>query len=212
MYQVFLPTEKEEKNYMARAFLWAFILVGVLFTVVGLAGAGVIKINMPENVVFILFGICCVAVGIIPCILAVKGALQMQSKRTAFLYYGEDIYMFTTYLTTGNYAQFGNIVAGSLGAAAGLSITYNEQKKYEMMATNKEYIFKLYEKGWLEKIEEIYDIKENEDSVKLNCFITGKTPTTAGTIVNTDRKGSIYIRNVYENYEEFKELLKSKLK
>ena len=209
MYRCFLPSEKEEKNYMARAIFLAFLFVIVFFTCVILAGLGIIKINIPENLLFALVGIISVVIVVIPCVIAIKGAIQLRSNRTAFLIDGDSIYTFVGEITTGNYANVGNIIAGPIGASVGLAITINEQKKYEAIANDKEFIIKIYNDGWLEKIEEIYSIKQNKDGLKIKCFLTGKTPTNSG-VVKTDRKTILYIQNVYEDYDELVNLIKRK--
>lgn len=209
MYRCFLPSEKEEKNYMARAIFLAFLFVIVFFTCVILAGLGIIKINIPENLLFALVGIISVVIVVVPCLLAIKGGKQLSAKRTAFLVNNGEIYTFNTELTTGNYSNVGNIIAGPLGASMGLLITLNEQNKYEMIANDSEFLTKIYEEGFLEKVEKIFSIKESEDGIKVKCFLTGKTPTNIG-IVNTDRKAILYIQKVYKDYDELVDLIKRK--
>ena len=196
---IFTPTKKIGlgKDFVKVAMTCGIIF---LFAIFGFSFFGVEWAQEnPGLSLIITIGVVIVGMGVV-CFYALKGNFQASSKRTAFLYENNELFVFFALLDTMRLPSTLGYIFGVPGQAVGGALIAKQQKNIEKLVSKEENIQELKDNNCMEKIIKINALVKQKDGYKINCVLEDDKKET--------RTVNIYIRDVYENYAKLVQLLK----
>lgn len=196
---IFTPTKKLGlgKDFVKVALTWGMIMLFVVFGFSIFGGA--ISEKYPGLSSLLTFAIIIIGMAVV-CFYALKGNFQAASKRMAFLYEDNELYVFFRLLDTMKLPSTLGYVFGTTGQVAGAALIGNQQKNLEKLVSTDQNVRELKNNNCMDKIVKINNLVKQKDGYKINCVLEDYKKETSTV--------NIYIRDVYYNYDKLVQILK----